>query len=398
MKFKCQVLKVNNSLIYINFLRYWRLVLNFMLNLPNLNKSPKDTKIVVAMSGGVDSSVVAALLKEAGYDVVGITLQLYDHGEALKKKGACCAGIDIMDAKQIALKFDFPHYVLNYESLFRENVIDNFVESYIQGETPIPCVKCNQSVKFKDLLELAKALGADGLATGHYVQKKIGKNGSELHRAIDLGKDQSYFLFATTKDQLDFLHFPLGGWTKEETRNQALKLGLQVADKPDSQDICFVPNGDYAAVIAKIRPSAFKKGEIIHINGKILGEHNGIINYTIGQRRGLGISYPDPLFVIKIDAAKNQVIVGPETALQNQKFLIKDVNWLSKEIYNKEFNVSVKLRSAHRGDDAKILLKEDKTAIITMNAPTRAITPGQACVIYDEDRVLGGGWITRYIK
>jgi len=369
-----------------------------MLNLPNLNKSPKDTKIVVAMSGGVDSSVVAALLKEAGYDVVGITLQLYDHGEALKKKGASCAGVDIMDAKQIALKFDFPHYVLNYESLFRENVIDNFVESYIQGETPIPCVKCNQSVKFKDLLELAKALGADGLATGHYVQKKIGKNGSELHRAIDLGKDQSYFLFATTKDQLDFLHFPLGGWTKEETRNQALKLGLQVADKPDSQDICFVPNGDYAAVIAKIRPSAFKKGEIIHINGKILGEHNGVINYTIGQRRGLGISYPDPLFVIKIDAAKNQVVVGPEGALQNQQFLIKEVNWLGEEIYNKEIEVMVKLRSAHAGDNAKILLQENKTAIIIMNNPTRAITPGQACVIYDEGRILGGGWITREIK
>ena len=362
------------------------------------DKEIKNTKIVVAMSGGVDSSVVAASLKKQGYDVIGITLQLYDHGQAVKKTGACCAGADIIDAKKVAQKFDFPHYVLNYEDLFRESVIDDFADSYLRGETPIPCVKCNQTVKFRDLLKVAKDLGADMLATGHYVQRKVGKNGVELHKAIDNSKDQSYFLFATTKEQLNFLHFPLGGFTKEETRKEAKELGLELADKPDSQDICFVPNGDYAAVISKVRPKAFKKGEIVDIDGKVLGGHDGIINYTIGQRRGLGISNPDPLFVVKIDAVKNQIIVGKESDLKNTKFLVKEFNWLGdQEIFEKEIDVKVRLRSGQTEQKAKILLKKDHTAYVAMKDPTRAITVGQACVAYDGDRVIGGGWIDKVL-
>lgn len=369
-----------------------------MINSLGINKNPADTKIVVAMSGGVDSSVVAALLHEQGYNVIGLTMQLYDHGEALKKKGACCAGTDILDAKKVAEKLGFPHYVLNYESLFREAVIDDFADSYLRGETPIPCVRCNQSVKFRDLLKVAKDLNADALATGHYVQRIIGNNGPELHKAIDPSKDQSYFLFATTAEQLDFLRFPLGSLTKAETRNHAQRLGLEIADKPDSQDICFVPGGDYSSVIAKIRPTAFKKGEIIDINGKVLGEHNGIINYTIGQRKGLGISSTGPLFVIKIDAAKNQVIIGGEEYLQNQNFALKQLNWLGNdEVYKKEIEVVVKLRSAHIGSEAKIIAKKDGTATVSLKDASRAITPGQACVIYDGNKVLGGGWITKII-
>jgi len=364
------------------------------MNSLDFPKEKKDTKIVVAMSGGVDSSVVAVWLKKQGYNVIGITLQLYDHGAAISNKKACCAGADIKDAKDVASEFGFPHYVLDYESIFKESVINDFADSYIRGETPIPCVRCNQSVKFSDLFKVAKDLGADALATGHYVRRVVENGEVQILRGIDHSKDQSYFLFATTKDQLKFLRFPLGGQTKEETRRLASDFGIKIADKPDSQDICFVPDGDYKSVINKIRPSAFKKGKIIDVKGNILGEHEGIINYTIGQRKGLGISSKNPLYVVKIDAKNNQIIVGEEEELFNSKFEIKDLNWLgSEEIFKKEINVTVKLRSAQIPQPALVHAFSKDKAIIKMIDPTRAITRGQACVIYHEDRMLGGGWI-----
>lgn len=362
--------------------------------IPHLHKSPQDTKVVVAMSGGVDSSTVAALLHDQGYQVIGVTLQLYDQAITAERKGACCAGQDIYDAKQVADRLGIPHYVLNYESLFKQEVMEEFADSYLRGETPIPCVRCNQSVKFRDLLKVAKDLGADVLATGHYVRRVEGKEGAELHRGKDLTKDQSYFLFATTQEQLDFLVFPLGGLTKEQTRKLALEYGLEVADKPDSQDICFVPNGSYATVIERLRPGALEAGDIVDINGTVLGKHQGIINYTIGQRKGLGIAAAEPLYVVKLDPEHHRVIVGPESALASQQFKIKEMNWLgSKAIPEEGIEVWVKLRSAHMGVKATIFYESEKMAKIILHTPERAVTPGQACVAYEGDRILGGGWI-----
>jgi len=361
-----------------------------------ISKPKHETTVVVAMSGGVDSSVVAAKLHEDGYRVIGVTLQLYDHGLALAKKGACCAGQDIYDAQNVAAKFGFPHYVLDYESKFKAQVIDDFTDSYLRGETPLPCVRCNQSVKFKDLLKMARELGADGLATGHYVQRTDGANGAELHKGLDPHKDQSYFLFATEKDQLDFLHFPLGVMTKEETRALAVKFGLEVADKPDSQDICFVPNGSYADLVTKLRPEAIKPGKIMHIDGYEIGEHEGVVHYTVGQRKGIVGGLKEPVYVVRVDPTANIVYVGPDSALGSTEFVIKELNWLGLCNAPKDgMEVTVKIRSTQQGVSAILHPLGDNMAKVRLLAKTRAVTPGQACVIYDGTRVLGGGWIVR---
>lgn len=367
------------------------------LNSLGFAKAPQDTRVVVAMSGGVDSSVTAALLQEEGYDVVGITLQLYDHGEAIAKKGACCAGQDIYDAKRVAEERGFPHYILNYQNNFRQSVIDDFVATYLKGQTPIPCVRCNQSVKFHDLLQVARDLNADCMATGHYVQRVVNTAGhAELRRAVDLSKDQSYFLFATTPEQLDFLRFPLGGWNKEVTRSHANRLGLLNAGKPDSQDICFVPNGDYASVVKKIAPEAGRRGEIVHLDGRVLGTHDGIIHYTIGQRKGLGIGggyteNNDPLYVVAIDAALARVTVGPKEALARDVVLLSACNWL--ETLPPNLEIEVKLRSMTRPVTATLHQTSQETSTLTLPEPQYGISPGQAAACYIGDRLIGGGWI-----
>ena len=367
------------------------------------------TRVVVAMSGGVDSSVVAAMLKHEGYDVIGITLQLYDHGFAVQEKGACCAGADIHDARQVAALLGIPHYVLDYENLFKQQVMDEFADSYLQGHTPIPCVKCNQTVKFKDLLSTARELGADCLATGHYVQRKVLDGHAYLKRGIDKQKDQSYFLFATTPEQLDYLRFPLGSMTKDETRQIALKYQLSVTDKPDSQDICFVPNGRYGDVVRRLRPGAITPGIIRHLDGRILGKHQGVIDYTIGQRRGLGIGGRkedakdnSPLYVVEIDANAHEVIVGPQTALACQNIYLDEVNWLLPGITNEQEQdsrgkeVFVKLRNTAAASPAKLFLERNGKAHLVLKNPEYGIATGQAGVVYDGNDssiMLGGGWI-----
>ena len=369
------------------------------LNSLGFAKAPADTRVVVAMSGGVDSSVVAAELKAQGYDVVGVTLQLYDHGAALAKKGACCAGIDIHDARRVAEDMGFPHYVLDYENVFKDAVIDEFADSYLGGATPVPCIRCNERVKFKDLLETARDLEADCMATGHYIQRKMGEAGPELHSAADAGRDQSYFLFSTTPEQLDYLRFPLGHLpSKDDTRALAAKYGLSVADKPDSQDICFVPNGDYAAVIRKLRPEAAAPGEIVDTNGNVLARHDGVVNYTIGQRRGLGIGgLADPLYVVKLDADTARVIVGPKEMLATRTVPVREVNWLGDDPFDSraQWHVAVKVRSTRPPTDAVIRPISATEATVELAAAEAGVSPGQACVFYDRDssRIFGGGWI-----
>lgn len=368
------------------------------LNSLGLPKAPADTRVVVAMSGGVDSSVVAAMLAEEGYDVVGVTLQLYDHGAALARKGACCAGRDIHDARRVAERMGFPHYVLDYENVFRQSVIDEFADSYLAGATPVPCIRCNERVKFRDLLGVAKDLDADCMATGHYIRRIMGPHGPELHRAADPARDQSYFLFSTTPEQLEYLRFPLGGLaSKAETRALAARFGLPVADKPDSQDICFVPSGNYAAVIEKLRPGAAEPGEIVDQDGNVLGRHDGVLRYTVGQRRGLGIGgLEEPLFVIRLDAERRQVVVGPREMLRSRIIALREVNWLGDGPFEGEHEVQVRVRSTRQPVPA-LLRPAPGGAEVTLLSPEEGVAPGQACVFYEPEgtRVLGGGWIAR---
>ena len=377
-----------------------------LLNSLGFAKAPADTRVVVAMSGGVDSSVTAALLHDQGYEVIGITLQLYDHGVAVQAKGACCAGIDIHDARTVSARLGIPHYVLDYESRFHDQVMQDFADSYLRGETPIPCVRCNQTVKFTDLLATARELGADCLATGHYVQRLETDQGLSLARGADPAKDQSYFLFATTAEQLSYLRFPLGGMSKDETRDLARRHGLAVSEKPDSQDICFVPNGRYGDVVRRLRPGAVDAGDIRHLDGTILGRHNGVIDYTIGQRRGLGIGgrkdadeAEGPLYVVGIDADSNTVLVGPQAALACREVHLHDVNWINRQPKDGS-RVLARLRNTALAAPARIYCDRPQlaSAIILLDEPQFGIAAGQAAALYDAenaDILLGGGWISK---
>ncbi|WP_409516047.1 MULTISPECIES: tRNA 2-thiouridine(34) synthase MnmA [unclassified Brevundimonas] len=361
---------------------------------------PLGARVVAAMSGGVDSTVVAALLHKAGYDVVGVTLQLYDHGEALKKKGACCAGQDIHDARLAADTIGIPHYVLDYESRFKDAVIDQFADSYLKGQTPVPCIRCNQTVKFRDLLDVARDLGAEAMATGHYVRRAIAGNRSQMRKAIDHSRDQSYFLFATTQEQLDYLRFPLADLEKPQVRGVAASLGLRIAAKPDSQDICFVPTGDYRTLIDRLRPQGREAGDIVHMDGRVLGKHNGITDYTIGQRRGLNVAVGEPLFVIKLNPELRQVIVGPREALLTASLTLEEINWLGDQATIDEAAadgapVLARVRSTRQPSPARLAMVDGVVKVV-FDEGEEGVAPGQACVLYDpadDERVLGGGFI-----
>lgn len=360
---------------------------------------PAGARVVVAMSGGVDSSVAAALVKHAGYDAVGVTLQLYDHGVAIQKKGACCAGQDIQDARNVAERLGIPHYVLDYEDRFSQSVMEDFADTYLAGATPIPCVRCNERVKFRDLLDVARDLGGAAMVTGHYIQRIDGPAGPELRRAKDASRDQSYFLFSTTREQLSFLRFPLGGLPKDDVRRIAGDFGLVVAEKPDSQDICFVPEGKYASVVERLRPGSAEPGEIVHIDGTVIGAHPGVIHYTVGQRRGLGVATGEPLFVVKLDAAHRRVIVGPREALLVRRLRLKETSWIGdgalEAVASEGLAVAVKVRSTRPPKPAR--LSFDGALGVDFDEPEEGVAPGQACVFYSpepgHDRVLGGGWI-----